>query len=610
MPGPTANEYLLYDGTPQPGCQNCVDFGSVTTTGFADQDSSNGTVAVIDQGATLSLTGNRWQATSTTYTVTPNTVLEFEFKSDSPGEIHGIGFDEDNVLSPERIFKFYGTEPWGLEDVAEYYYPGEFQFFHIPVGDFYTGQNMRLVFANDKDGASFDNTGLYRNVRVFEDTTPPVIKTITVDGSGETLKTCDTDVLDFHLTATVPWLGEDSADGKFGVPSYRDGCRLDLIGNRWRGTHKTYDLWDDSILELNYSMARFTSEDTFPELVGIGFSNNETIDSENFIKITGTEDWGITDHAKPVNAAGGLFQIPVGQLISGQDVHMVFVQDDDAGTSNTGSSFSTVRLYRASEGVGDAQPCQPIVRGTGTGPGNATLNWTLQWGASSYRMRYTPASTGTDNFIDVPAGTTSYTVNDLTIGENYNLAVSAVNAFGNSMESSSVDVTIPASSSSSSSSGGTWQGSTGSCLPPGSSTSSSSSSSSTSSSSSSSSTGSSTTSSSSSSSSSTTSSSSSTSSSSTSSSSSSSGGASCTTIATGGTSGNFNTTGPYCFRVQSNVSGWGVSNFQGRSISVTVNGAGTTVTTVGAALPAKSANDYYHFNSTAGSYAWASVYWW
>jgi xyloglucan-specific exo-beta-1,4-glucanase len=59
-----------------------------------------------------------------------------------------------------------------------------------------------------------------------------------------------------------------------------------------------------------------------------------------------------------------------------------------------------------------------------------------------------------------------------------------------------------------------------------------------------------------------------------------------------------------------NVAGWGVSNFTGRTISVTVNGAGTAVTTIGGALPAKGGTDYYHFNSTAGSVDYASVYWW
>jgi hypothetical protein len=62
--------------------------------------------------------------------------------------------------------------------------------------------------------------------------------------------------------------------------------------------------------------------------------------------------------------------------------------------------------------------------------------------------------------------------------------------------------------------------------------------------------------------------------------------------------------------VQSAVNGWGVSNFDGRTISVTVNGTGTAVTVVGGALPPKGAGDYYHFSSSAGSFAWASVHWW
>jgi hypothetical protein len=62
--------------------------------------------------------------------------------------------------------------------------------------------------------------------------------------------------------------------------------------------------------------------------------------------------------------------------------------------------------------------------------------------------------------------------------------------------------------------------------------------------------------------------------------------------------------------VQTNVAGWGASNFDGRTIAVTVNGSGAAVTTVGGTLPAKGASDYYHFNSSAGSFSWASIYWW
>ena len=49
----------------------------------------------------LQIEGNGWKAIDFPYTVTEDTVLEFEFRSDAEGEIHGIGFDNDNSLSAE-----------------------------------------------------------------------------------------------------------------------------------------------------------------------------------------------------------------------------------------------------------------------------------------------------------------------------------------------------------------------------------------------------------------------------------------------------------------------------------------------------------------------------
>jgi hypothetical protein len=83
---------------------------------------------------------------------------------------------------------------------------------------------------------------------------------------------------------------------------------------------------------------------------------------------------------------------------------------------------------------------------------------------------------------------------------------------------------------------------------------------------------------------------------------SSSGGTGCTTIS-GGQSGNFNTTGAVCYVVNSNIAGWGCSNIAGRT--VTVNG--TSVTCGQLPLPGSAP---YTFNFSAGSYTWASFYWW
>jgi hypothetical protein len=80
------------------------------------------------------------------------------------------------------------------------------------------------------------------------------------------------------------------------------------------------------------------------------------------------------------------------------------------------------------------------------------------------------------------------------------------------------------------------------------------------------------------------------------------GGGTCTAVS-GGQSGNFNTTGAICFTVSGTINGWGCSNVDGRTVSV--NGTATTCGKM--PLPGSSP---YTFSFTAGSYPWASFYWW
>ncbi len=77
----------------------------------------------------------------------------------------------------------------------------------------------------------------------------------------------------------------------------------------------------------------------------------------------------------------------------------------------------------------------------------------------------------------------------------------------------------------------------------------------------------------------------------------------CKTPVSNGQSGNFETTGAVCYTVNTTVNGWGCSNAAGRS--VTVNG--TAVTCGQLPLPGSAP---YTFSFTAGSYPWASFYWW
>ncbi|MEM9293527.1 MAG: M36 family metallopeptidase, partial [Acidobacteriota bacterium] len=177
-----------------------IDFNTTPLISYSTQDNTgSGSVAIEDSGATYALTGNRWRRTDGgTFTITANTVLEFDFLSTSEGEIHGIGFDEDdNISNGGRVFNVFGTQNWGADiDWTPQYTTAElgtWKSYTIPVGTFYTGSGFNLVLVNDKDAGADNNTSKFRNVRVYEDTPPPGCVTVdfTSGASGWTNDTAN-----------------------------------------------------------------------------------------------------------------------------------------------------------------------------------------------------------------------------------------------------------------------------------------------------------------------------------------------------------------------------------------------------------------------------------
>jgi hypothetical protein len=68
--------------------------------------------------------------------------------------------------------------------------------------------------------------------------------------------------------------------------------------------------------------------------------------------------------------------------------------------------------------------------------------------------------------------------------------------------------------------------------------------------------------------------------------------------------GNFGTTGPACYRTNDTINGWGCSNCDGRTITVD-----NVVVTVGQIpLPAPYTDGYTYFSFSAGTYTYASLY--
>lgn len=137
-----------------------------TYNSFANQD--NGNDELLNGNTVLRLSNNAWKSTPFDYTVTSSTVLQVDFRSTTQGEIHGIGFESDNELSSNLLFKLHGTQPFGIPNFDNYPNNGEWVTYTINVGDFYTGNANQLLFVADND-VSNSGDSFFRNLMVFED---------------------------------------------------------------------------------------------------------------------------------------------------------------------------------------------------------------------------------------------------------------------------------------------------------------------------------------------------------------------------------------------------------------------------------------------------------
>lgn len=118
-------------------------------------------------GSELQLEENAWKAIRFPYTVTADTVIEFDFKSNAEGEVHGVAFESDDSISSNRTFKVYGEQNWGHLHYDNYD-TNDWVHYTIPVGQFYTGSFSKLVFVADDDWSGNGvGESRFRDVRVY-----------------------------------------------------------------------------------------------------------------------------------------------------------------------------------------------------------------------------------------------------------------------------------------------------------------------------------------------------------------------------------------------------------------------------------------------------------
>lgn len=129
----------------------------------------NGHHTISDDQTQLDLLGSTWKKLDiNNYTITKDTILEFEFRSTRAGEIHAIGFDTDNVISPQTTFKLSGTQNWGLQNYNNYSMEQDWKAYQISVGNYFTGNFNYLTLVNDHDVLNPNADSQFRNIQLYE----------------------------------------------------------------------------------------------------------------------------------------------------------------------------------------------------------------------------------------------------------------------------------------------------------------------------------------------------------------------------------------------------------------------------------------------------------
>ncbi|MCB9302455.1 MAG: T9SS type A sorting domain-containing protein [Lewinellaceae bacterium] len=159
---------LPYESNDSTTCLE-IDFNDFEVVSFGGPQDA-GYAQLMNGGTVLRIGNNAWKAIALKYEVTPNTMLELEFSSSRQGEIHGIGFDENNTISSNRTFRLYGNQNWGIGDFDNYPGGGVWKKYVIPVGEYYTGRFNHLFFVADHDRYPYNGNAYFRKVKIYEGT--------------------------------------------------------------------------------------------------------------------------------------------------------------------------------------------------------------------------------------------------------------------------------------------------------------------------------------------------------------------------------------------------------------------------------------------------------
>ncbi|MEL7314997.1 MAG: DUF4347 domain-containing protein, partial [Cyanobacteria bacterium J06559_3] len=273
----------------------------------------------------FAIDGQGRQKIEVNYTVTEQTVLEFDYRSDQIGSLQGLGFDTDNtgVRGDKRLFNLY-SQSQNANDIVDYRYttPGEWQTFQIPVGQHYTGFFNFLTFINDANSDGVAHSA-YRNITLDGDHPQ-----ISLNNNGASLSGLLTGYGGLAGNPTV--VVDDS------------GVGFALEGAGRRKLLVDYTVVEETVLAFEYK------SDQIGSLQGLGFDDDDNGVRQDkrlfnlYSQYQNAND--IVDYRYTKPGEWQTFQIPVGQHYTGVFDFLVFVNDATVdGAAH--SAYRDITLY-------------------------------------------------------------------------------------------------------------------------------------------------------------------------------------------------------------------------------------------------------------------------
>ncbi|MDH6056277.1 S8 family serine peptidase, partial [Umezakia ovalisporum] len=355
------------------------------------QDVTPNGFAITQNQTQLELKGNTWKKVDflNNYTITANTILEFDFQSTIEGEVHGIGLDNDNSVSLNWLFRLSGTQALGLGNFDNYVTGSGWKTYKIPVGNFFTGNFRYLIFSNDHDVTSPTGNGQFRNLRIYENngvTAVNILPINPVQGEGNT----GTSPFTFTVTRSGNTTGTSTVNWSVTGMGDNPATGADFGGTLPSGT------------------VTFTAGQTTKQIT-VSVSGDISYEADEAFRVT--------------------LSNPVGAIINTNTAEGTILNDDAPPPTLDIAPLNAVQ----GEGDTGTTPFTFTVTRSGDTTGTSTVNWavTLSGGADAADFSLTPATNNSQRETTTPSR--PYAPNQLIVKLNPESTIAQVDEIKNSL---------------------------------------------------------------------------------------------------------------------------------------------------------------------------------